>query len=138
MNTESGTEVPAAAGPVVELSEADYEDYEQLKKDWREIVAGMKQPERGFLSGTQIGGSDGGPAILFRDRLKYEQMLQRPSLSENADVQTRLEMVKAIIGARYQRDFRLNAKYLTEGEGTPQVKRGPRIEGIAMDIEDSD
>ena len=135
LRQDAPDEIP---GPEVELSEADYNDYEQLKKDWNEIVAAIKRPEHGFLAGTQISGGAGGVTIVFRNRMNYQQILQKIAPTGEGSTRTRLDMIREHISAHYGREFRLNAQLLAGGEGIPRVTRGRRIEGIAMDIEDGD
>jgi hypothetical protein len=76
--------------------------------------------------------------VLFRNRMHYMQMQQRPSLSEGSDAPSRMEMVEEKINQMYERQFHITEKLLSEGEAPPQVRRSSRVEGIAMDIEDAD
>ena len=128
--------------PVVELSEAEYADYEELSRGWRTAVNKLRYPLKSFLQGTRISFERGkGPCVLFTNPFNYSMMTQRTDGGDemsDAPARTRMHDLTAALAGVYEKEYRLEAKLLTAGEAAPRIKRGSRIAGIEMDIEDAD
>lgn len=115
-------------GPVISIPEAEYEDYDTLRNDWIKIT-GMQSPFiSSLLRGSRLGyDKDKGLCILFDDAFKYTTMMQGD----------RLEELRLFINKQYDKEFRIFARVLSEGEAAPRVVRGSHIPGIEMEIEES-
>ena len=122
---------PAAEPQVktVEVSEATYEEYQQVKKDWKEIVFGLKKSlMRSLLQGTTLMPEpDGGWVLLFTNGL----------YSSSFEHQGFLEVLKEELKKKYQREFVIMIKCLKGSEQTPTVTPAKRIPDITMDIEEN-
>lgn len=114
--------------PVVEITAAEFADYDKLRTDWQKIC-GMQSPFIcSLLRGSGLGyDKDRGLCILFQDSFKYTTMMQGD----------RLEDLRLFINKQYQKEFKIFARVLGDGERAPKVVRGRRIPGIEMDIEES-
>lgn len=117
---EAGREIP-----VIELSQAAYDDYQQLCAEWTKLCRMQSPAVRSFLKGTRVSYDQAkGLCILFTDRLNYELMLKM----------NRMEELREMLNNQYGREFSLSAKLLDAGEAVPRVVRGSHIEGINMEI----
>lgn len=113
--------------PVVELSAAEYEDYDMLRKDWQKIIGMQERGVAGFLRGSKLGyDKEKGLCILFEDSFRYKMMTEK----------NRLEELRLFINAQYQKEFKIFARPLNAGETAPKVIRGRNIPGIEMEIEE--
>ncbi len=114
--------------PVVEVTAAEFADYDRLRTDWQKICGMQSIFISKMLKGSGLGyDKDRGLCILFQDGLKYEMMMQGD----------RLENLRLFINQQYQKEFKIFARILSDGERAPKVVRGQRIAGIEMDIEES-
>lgn len=136
-STQSGQ--PEREVETVEVTPAQYEDYVQLKKDWKNIVQGVFPLYRGYLSGTAIGfdRAQGCVSILF-DNEFYCSMMKEES---------RMRRLREVLEERYHRQFSLTMKMAKEENPVKPVvaaglsdfvkeeKEGTiSIENINMDI----
>ncbi len=121
----SAGQAPQGNAQTVELSEAEYEDYQKLSADWKKLSRMQSGFLNSILMGTQISYEKAkGLCIVFTNRFYYELMLQ----------QNRMEELRQMINNHYQREFSISAKLLEAGEAMPRVTRGSHIEGINMEI----
>lgn len=124
---EQGAANPSQQASVqtVELSEAEYADYQKLSEDWKKLSRMQSASINSFLRGTQISYEKAkGLCIVFTNRFNYELMLQ----------QNRLEELRQMLNREYQKEFSISARLLEAGEAMPRVTRGSHIEGINMEI----
>ena len=116
---------PQGTAQTVELSEAEYEDYQKLSADWKKLSHMQSGFLNSILTGTQISYEKAkGLCIVFTNRFHYELMLQ----------QNRMEELRQMLNSQYQKEFSISAKLLEAGEAMPRVTRGSHIEGINMEI----
>lgn len=121
----SAGHAPQGNAQTVELSEAEYEDYQKLSADWKKLSRMQSGFLNSILMGTQISYEKAkGLCIVFTNRFYYELMLQ----------QNRMEELRQMINNHYQKEFSISAKLLEAGEAMPRVTRGSHIEGINMEI----
>lgn len=114
-------------GPVVELSAAEYADYEAIRNDWAKISAMQGAFINSLLRGSQLGyDKDKGLCILFDDAFKYTTMMQGD----------RLEELRQFINKEYGKEFRIFARTLRSDEAAPRVVLGSHLPGIEMEIEE--
>lgn len=124
---ESVAEQPA--GPVVELTEAEYEDYQQLIREWDQIVAGQGRLIGSLLHGTRPSFEAGkGFCIIFRDGFACEMM----------QIQERLEEFSKSVSERYGHKFTFQAVLYAQGQQEPSIVRGSRLPGIEMEIQEAE
>ena len=117
--------VPQATTQTVELSDAEYEDYQKISSEWKKL----SHMQSGFMNSILIGTSISfekakGLCIVFTNKFNYELILQ----------QNRLEELRQMLNNQYQKEFSISAKLLEAGEAMPRVTRGSHIEGINMEI----
>ncbi len=118
-------QAPQRNAQTVELSEAEYEDYQKLSADWKQLSRMQSGFLNSILMGTQISYEKAkGLCIVFTNRFHYELMLQ----------QNRMEELRQMLNNHYQKEFSISAKLLEAGEAMPRVTRGSHIEGINMEI----
>ena len=125
---EKGLPEEAHSGnaPVVELSPAEFSDYETLRVDWNKITGSQTPFIASLLQGSRLGyDKDRGLCILFADSFKYAVMMQG----------SRMENLGAYLNREYRKEFRIFARVLEAGETVPKVVRGNRLPGIEMEIE---
>ena len=122
---QGAAQVPQGAAQTVELNEAEYEDYQKLSADWKQLSRMQSGFLNSILMGTQISYEKAkGLCIVFTNRFHYELMLQ----------QNRMEELRQMLNSHYQKEFSISAKLLEAGEAMPRVTRGSHIEGINMEI----
>lgn len=110
---------------VVEVSEAQYADYEQVSRDWNKIVAGQGCLIGSLLKGTSISYDPAkGICILFTNKFNYAAM----------NIQGRMEELNALLSQQYQREFHITTKLVGATDPKTKVVRGTRLPGIEMDI----
>ena len=110
---------------VVEVSEAQYADYEQVSRDWSKIVAGQGCLIGSLLKGTSISYDPAkGICILFTNKFNYAAM----------NIQGRMEELNALLSQQYQREFHITTKLVGATDPKTKVVRGTRLPGIEMDI----
>lgn len=110
---------------VVEVSEAQYADYEQVSRDWNKIVAGQGCLIGSLLKGTSISYDPAkGICILFTNKFNYAAM----------NIQGRMEELNALLSQQYQREFHITTKLVGVTDPKTKVVRGTRLPGIEMDI----
>ncbi|MBO4411387.1 MAG: DNA polymerase III subunit gamma/tau [Lachnospiraceae bacterium] len=123
---------PAPEKPVkkIEVSQAAMEEYQKIKKEWKDILFGLQHPlMRSLLQGTSIVPTgDGRWAVLFTNGLYYASF----------EHQGFLENLKQVLKARYGKEFALILKCGKEDDAEPVVVLGNRIPGIEMDIEEGE
>ena len=116
---------PQSAAQTVELSEAEYEDYQKISSEWKKLSHMQSGFLNSILTGTQISYEKAkGLCVVFTNRFHYELMLQ----------QNRMEELRQMLNSQYQKEFSISAKLLEAGEAMPRVTRGSHIEGINMEI----
>ncbi len=114
--------------PVIEITAAEFADYDKLRTDWQKICGMQSAFISSLLRGSGLGyDKERGLCILFSDSFKYTTMMQG----------NRLEDLRLFINKQYQKEFKIFARVLGSGEMAPKVVRGQRIPGIEMDIEES-
>ena len=119
------SQTPQKAAQTIELSEAEYEDYQKLSADWKQLSRMQSAFISTLLNGTQISYEKAkGLCIVFTNRFHYELMLQ----------QNRMEELRQMLNGQYQKEFSISARLLEAGEAMPRVTRGSHIEGINMEI----
>ncbi len=122
-----GASAPAAARPVIEVSDAAFEDYQNLRNDWEALISQQGRLFRALLADTELS-ADGeeGICILFRNEFNYSAAAR----------QKRDQELRVILREKYGKDFRVSMKLLRASEPAPQIVRGKRIPGIEMDIDE--
>ena len=109
----------------MELSPAEFADYEKLRVDWNRIMGSQSPFIASLLRGSALGyDKDRGLCILFADSFKYTAMMQGK----------RMEELNNWMNREYGREFRVFARVLNRGEAAPKVVRGNHIPGIEMEI----
>ena len=120
-------EPAAGPRPVVEVSDAAFEDYQMLQKNWAALIGEQGRLFRALLQDTTLSlDGDEGLQVLFRDGFHYTAAVNSKRDQE----------LKALLRDKYGKEFRVSLKLLKETEAAPQVVRGKRIPGIEMDIEE--
>lgn len=110
---------------VVELTEAQYEDYKQLNTDWNKIIGQQSKLVGSLLRGTRLSyDKTKGLCILFTDAFAEKMMNE----------QGRMEAFCQWLEQTYQKTFVVSTKYMDSSQAQPQIVRGNRIPGIEMDI----
>lgn len=110
---------------VVEIGEAEYEDYEQLSREWNKIVASQGRLIGSLLKGTGISYDPAkGLCIVFTNPFNHTAM----------NIQGRMEELNEAISRQYQKEFKITTKLLSGDEPRTKVVKGNRIPGIEMDI----
>ena len=124
---ENGTvsSVPSETAQTVELSDAEYEDYQKISSEWKKL----SHMQSGFMNSILVGTSISfekakGLCIVFTNKFNYELILR----------QNRLEELRQMLNNQYQKEFSISARLLEAGETMPRVTRGSHIEGINMEI----
>ena len=121
----AATSASSSSAQTVELSEAEYADYQKLSEDWKKLSRMQSASINSILRGTQISYEKAkGLCIVFTNRFNYELMLQ----------QNRMEELRQMLNREYQKEFSISARLLEAGEAMPRVTRGSHIEGINMEI----
>lgn len=125
--TAAGDAAAQGDAPEVEISAAEFADYDMLRRDWQKIIGKQSTFIGNLLRGSKLGyDKDRGLCILFDDSFKYTMMMQKD----------RLEELRQFINGQYQKDFKIFARALSAGESAPRVVRGRHIPGIEMEIEE--
>ena len=124
---ENGTvsSMPSETTQTVELSDAEYEDYQKISSEWKKL----SHMQSGFMNSILVGTSISfekakGLCIVFTNKFNYELILR----------QNRLEELRQMLNNQYQKEFSISARLLEAGETMPRVTRGSHIEGINMEI----
>lgn len=118
-------EEPSEPGEVIELTEAEYEDYKQLNTDWNKIIGQQKSLVRGILRGTRLSyDKSKGLCILFCDSFSEKMMNE----------QGRMDGLKQWLEQTYGKTFTICTKCLDSSQAQPQIVRGTHIPGIEMEI----
>lgn len=113
------------AAQTVELSEAEYEDYQKISSEWKKLSHMQSGFMNSILMGTNISYDKAkGLCIVFTNKFNYELMLR----------QERMEELRQMLNKQYQKEFSITAKLLEAGEAMPRITRGNHIEGINMEI----
>ena len=113
------------AAQTVELSEAEYEDYQKISSEWKKLSHMQSGFMNSILMGTNISYDKAkGLCIVFTNKFNYELMLR----------QERMEELRQMLNKQYQKEFSITAKLLEAGEAMPRITRGSHIEGINMEI----
>ena len=113
------------AAQTVELSEAEYEDYQKISSEWKKLSHMQSGFMNSILMGTNISYDKAkGLCIVFTNKFNYELMLR----------QERMEELRQMLNKQYQKEFLITAKLLEAGEAMPRITRGSHIEGINMEI----
>lgn len=121
----AATSASSSSAQTVELSEAEYADYQKLSEDWKKLSRMQSASINSILRGTQISYEKAkGLCIVFTNRFNYELMLQ----------QNRMEELRQMLNREYQKEFSISARLLEAGEAMSRVTRGSHIEGINMEI----
>lgn len=123
--TREVPEPEIGVGEVIELSNAEYEDYKQLNTDWSKIVGQQERLVRGLLKGTRLSyDKSKGLCILFADSFSEKMMSE----------QGRMDALRQWLEQTYGKTFLVSTKYMDSSQTQPQIVRGNRIPGIEMDI----
>lgn len=115
---------------MIEVSQAQYDDYIQLRKDWKNIVQGLFPMYRGYMANTRVGfdRATGRVSVLFEDGLACKIM---------QDAQ-RVKDVCSCLEQRYHRNFELVMKLAKDEQ---PVKLNPSqelgIEGASESSQES-
>ncbi len=111
----------------IELSEAEYDDYQKLKADWDKIREMQYAAIKSYLHDTEISyEKEKGLCIVFKNDFNYEVMLKK----------NRMEELRQMINDYYQKEFSINPVLREEGKAMPRVIRSNHIDGINMEIGD--
>lgn len=122
---DRNAEEPSESGEVIELTEAEYEDYKQLNTDWNKIIGQQKSLVRGILRGTRLSyDKSKGLCILFCDSFSEKMMNE----------QGRMDGLKQWLEQTYGKTFTICTKCLDSSQAQPQIVRGTHIPGIEMEI----
>ncbi|CVI69239.1 DNA polymerase III subunit tau [Clostridiales bacterium CHKCI001] len=123
--TDRDLKEPSEPEEVIELTEAEYEDYKQLNTDWNKIIGQQKSLVRGILRGTRLSyDKSKGLCILFADSFSEKMMNE----------QDRMDGLKQWLQQTYGKTFTICTKCLDSSQTQPQIVRGNRIPGIEMEI----
>ena len=113
----------------IELSEAEYDDYQKLKADWDKIREMQYATVKSILKGTYISyEKEKGPCIIFTDKHKHDLINE----------QNHMEEVRQVINDYYQKEFSINPVLREKGKAMPRVIRSNHIDGINMEIGDEE
>jgi len=122
---DKNLEAPSESGEVIELTEAEYEDYKQLNTDWNKIIGQQRNLVRGILRGTRLSyDKSKGLCILFTDSFSEKMMNE----------QNRMDDLKQWLQQTYGKVFTISTKYLDSSQAQPHIVRGNHIPGIEMEI----
>ena len=122
---DKNLEAPSESGEVIELTEAEYEDYKQLNTDWNKIIGHQRNLVRGILRGTRLSyDKSKGLCILFTDSFSEKMMNE----------QNRMDDLKQWLQQTYGKVFTISTKYLDSSQAQPHIVRGNHIPGIEMEI----
>ena len=126
-DAQNGAAALSAVRPVIEVSDAAYEDYQILKNSWDALIGQQGRLFRALLAETELSvdGEDG-IRILFRNEFNYNAAVR----------QKRDQELREVLREKYGKTFRVSMKLLKEAEPVPQVVPGKRIPGIEMDIDE--
>lgn len=124
----------------IEVTPAQYEDFAQLRKDWKNIVQGLFPMYRGYMANTRVGfdRATGRVSVLFEDGLACKIMQD----------EQRVKDICSYLEQRYHRNFELAMKLAKDEQpvklspskelGIEEVKENLQeslnIPGINMDI----
>lgn len=112
-------------GEVIELNEAEYEDYKQLNTDWNQIIGLQNSLIRGLLRGTRLSyDKSKGLCVAFFDAFQYI-MMNQPE---------RIETLQKWLENKYHKTFAISCRLVEEHEAQPRIVMGSRIPGIEMEI----
>ncbi len=119
------TVAPAAK---IEVPEATYEEYKQIRNDWKDILFALKSPlMRALLQGTTfVPGEEGKWTVLFKDKFYYNSFENQNFIADLTE-----ELKK-----KYGKEFAITSRLLEAAEAAPQVVLGSRIPGIEMEIKE--
>ena len=110
---------------VVEIGEAEYEDYERLSRDWNRIVASQGSLIGSLLKGTRISYDPANVlCILFVNSFNHTTI----------NIPVGLEALNEELSRQYQKTFKITTKLINAGEPRTKVVKGNRLPGINMDI----
>ncbi|MGN0298179.1 MAG: DNA polymerase III subunit gamma/tau [Lachnospiraceae bacterium] len=115
----------------VQVSPAQYEDYMQLKRDWKSILQGLFPMYRSCMQDTYIGfdRATGKVSVLFEDELHYRIM-------KTSD--DKLEDICRVLEERYHRKFDICFQLAREAHrANPVPSSDLGIEGVQELSEDS-
>ncbi|MBQ4416689.1 MAG: DNA polymerase III subunit gamma/tau, partial [Butyrivibrio sp.] len=107
---EDERENPAEPQRTVEVSEADYEDYQLLSENWKSFVNEQTQLMRSNLVGTKIGAKPGMLQILFKDGFTL-------NLAKN----TLEAQLKENLAKRFGKKFHIELALLEKDQALPKV-----------------
>ncbi|MBP5225365.1 MAG: DNA polymerase III subunit gamma/tau [Lachnospiraceae bacterium] len=124
-HASGGQETPEEARRTVEVSDADYADYQLLSENWKDFVDGLEPMVASVFVGTKIGAKPDILQILFSNGFK----LNVAKTTLEAELRNKLEK-------RFGKKFHIELALLKKDEALPKVVPGRRIPGIEMDIEE--
>ncbi len=106
------------AAQTVELSEAEYEDYQKISSEWKKLSHMQSGFMNSILMGTNISYDKAkGLCIVFTNKFNYELMLR----------QERMEELRQMLNKQYQKEFSITAKLLLR-----QVRRCRALQEAAI------
>ena len=109
----------------IELSPAEYEDYQELSAGWHKLSRMQGGMYNSYLRGTKVSYEKGrGLCILFTNSFNYAIMMQGSHLEE----------LGQSLSSQCGKTITVCARLLEEGEAAPRILRGNRIDGINMEI----
>ena len=80
----------------IELSEAEYEDYQKVSSEWKKLSHMQSGFMNSILMGTSISYDKAkGLCIVFTNKFNYELMLR----------QERMEELRQMLNKQYQKEF---------------------------------
>jgi len=110
---------------VVEISQATYDDYQLLSKDWKDVLESEGRLFRSVFSGTMISANEQTLQVVFKDPYYF-------SVAENTH---QLDVLKEHLQKRYGKEFQIKLNCLKKNEVAPKIVLNNRIPGIDMEIE---
>ena len=103
------------AAQTVELSEAEYEDYQKISSEWKKLSHMQSGFMNSILMGTNISYDKAkGLCIVFTNKFNYELMLR----------QERMEELRQMLNKQYQKEFQLLRSFLRQVRRMPRITRG--------------
>ena len=110
---------------VIEISEAEYEDYQLLVTNWNDIIRSQNKLIARILQGTTLTYEQGhGLVIGFTDSWNYQLM----------KIQSRIDDFNQSLEQKYKKTFHITVKLFEDGKQAPKIISGNRIEGVEMEI----
>jgi len=109
----------------VEVSAAEFEDLQKVQAEWQDIRFSLSQYLRSMTGGTSVSAENGRIVILFRNAFNFRALTKK----REPDVEEALRN-------RFEKQFKVEFRYLKDTESEPKVVLSSHIPGIDMTIEE--